>query len=126
MTLAGGTVVSIAQSTDTPEIRAIIAAASEASERNPYPLTNAIDKVIPAFSDANLAFIKDLWEGNSQKHPSIPWERFRLEIVRVELANVLLQAHRNGFKTVEKSQLHQFVRERTVIFGVSVKTPAGC
>lgn len=95
--------------TESPEITAVIRAASTQEEMQ---IVNAIDKIIPAFEPSNLVFLTDLWDINKSKYPKLPWKRFETDVVRVEIANVLLQAARNGRQVTNKESLHDFVRKR--------------
>jgi hypothetical protein len=95
--------------TQSPEIRNVIIAASENNEMH---IINALDSFVFKNSQENLLFLKDLWENNQNKHPELPWKNFQSDLVKTELANVLLQADRNGFHTVNKIVLHKFVLEK--------------
>jgi hypothetical protein len=43
-----------------------------------------------------LPFVADLWGQRKAKHSGLPWDVIETELVRVELADILLQAVKNG------------------------------
>jgi len=56
-----------------------------------------------------LPFVEDLWTGKSDRHPELPWNIVSLPIVKVELANILLQAERNGRIKTDRERIYRFV-----------------
>src|SRR5713101_3969811 len=42
-----------------------------------------------------LPFVVDLWEKRKDKHPRLPWDVIETKIVRLELADILLQSVKN-------------------------------
>jgi hypothetical protein len=56
-----------------------------------------------------LPFVAELWEQRKDKHPSLPWDVIGSEIVRVELADILLQAVKNGRMKLDPKPMHRFV-----------------
>lgn len=57
-----------------------------------------------------LPVIKDLWEGRQEKYPDLHWQTVNLDIVRLEIANILVQAQKNQRIKVDRHDLHNFVR----------------
>lgn len=60
-----------------------------------------------------LVFLKDLWDGERAKHPNLSWKTVNSPIVRIEIANVLLQARRNRRIEIDKTPIQKYLRERT-------------
>ena len=56
-----------------------------------------------------LPFIRDLWDEREDKHPNMRWEVARKPIVKVELADILVQAERNGLIAIDKERVRQFL-----------------
>jgi|CXWL01.1.fsa_nt_gi hypothetical protein len=56
-----------------------------------------------------LPLMLDLWEVKKENHPDLPWDIITSEIVRVEVANVLIQASINGKIDLDRKALHQYV-----------------
>ena len=56
-----------------------------------------------------LPFVKDLWHLKKNKHPDLAWNIVTKDIVRVEIANILLQAERNGLIDINKENLHNYI-----------------
>ena len=56
-----------------------------------------------------LPFVLDLWEKRNDKHPRLPWDVVETNIVRVELADILLQAVKNRRLKLDSQPIHRFV-----------------
>lgn len=56
-----------------------------------------------------LPFIRDLWEERKDKYPNLPWNIVNEEVIKVELANILLQAAANGKIEIDTEKLHKYV-----------------
>lgn len=56
-----------------------------------------------------LPFIEDLWNLDKKEHPDLAWSIVKKDIVRVEIANILLQAERNELINIKKDDLHNYV-----------------
>lgn len=56
-----------------------------------------------------LPFIADLWEQRKDKHSGLPWDVIESEIIRVELADILLQAWKNGRLKLDPQPMHRLV-----------------
>lgn len=65
-------------------------------------------RVLPDQTD-NLAILQDLWRQNSYRYPDFDWDVINLEFVRLHIANVLVQAHRNQIVSVDLGEIRQFV-----------------
>ncbi len=57
-----------------------------------------------------LPVIKDLWDRRADKYPDMHWQTVDLDIVRLEIADILIQARKNGRIEVDRQDLHGFVR----------------
>ena len=56
-----------------------------------------------------LPFVADLWEQRKGKHAGLPWDVIESEVVRVELADILLQAVKNGRMKLDPQPMHHLV-----------------
>lgn len=56
-----------------------------------------------------LPFVRDLWDGRKDKYPELPWETINSNIVKVDIANILLQAHANGKIKLDTESVHRYV-----------------
>ncbi len=82
--------------------------------------TENIDKVSKTLEEVNsmkyqgqiLPFLNDLWEQRTEKHPDLPWPVISTDIIRVHIANILLQAHINKQFDSDWSNLRKFVLDR--------------
>jgi len=52
-----------------------------------------------------LPFVEDLWNLRKDKHPNVAWHIAEKPIIRLELANILLQARRNGTMKFDPSPM---------------------
>lgn len=79
--------------------------------------TRNIDRVGKSLNDIKtmsykgqiLPFVADLWEQRKDKHPGLPWDVIGSEIVRVDLADILLQAVKNGRMKMDPQPMHRLV-----------------
>lgn len=79
--------------------------------------SRSIDRIDKSLNDIKtmsykgqiLPFVKDLWEQRKDKHPGLPWDVIGSEIVRVELADILLQAWKNGRMKLDPQPMHHLV-----------------
>ncbi len=55
-----------------------------------------------------LPFIRDLWDNRKNKHPDLPWKTINAKVVRLEIANILIQAERNGRIRIDVNDIHEF------------------
>ena len=58
-----------------------------------------------------LPFILDLWMGNNEKYPGLAWNIVNLDIIRLEVADILVQSQRNSIinlETKEKEAIHNY------------------
>jgi hypothetical protein len=79
--------------------------------------TRNIDRILVALNAVKqmsyqgeiLPFVRDLWDGRKDRYPDLPWETINADIVRVDIANILLQAEANGKIKVDKEKIHRYV-----------------
>lgn len=82
-------------------------------------LCNEINQV--EWSTENLNIIQAIWSKNIDKYPELPWQRLNNDVVRLSLANVLMQAHRNCKIESNMDKLHDFVRSKITSKNLSVR-----
>lgn len=70
-------------------------------------MLNAIKQM--SYQGEILPFVYDLWNGREDKYPDLSWKIVNEDIIKVELANILLQAESNGRVEIDKAGLHKFV-----------------
>jgi hypothetical protein len=58
-----------------------------------------------------LPLLLDLWNNDKQKYPNLPWSFVNLDVVRINIADVLVQAHRNGQVSVDSAAIHEFAKK---------------
>lgn len=81
-----------------------------------------LDRIFEALNDVKrmpykgevLPYIVALWEQREEVDSSLNWQIVRLDVVRVELANILIQAIRNGLIDMGTGELHEFVRGHVI------------
>jgi hypothetical protein len=56
-----------------------------------------------------LPFVVDLWEQRKEKYAGLPWDIVNANVVRVGIADILLQAEKNGKIKLDYQPIHQFV-----------------
>lgn len=79
--------------------------------------TRDIDRIVKTLNDVKrmqyqgqiLPFLVDLWSNQKAKHPELQWEIINSDIVRVDIANVLLQAQRNGRIQIDDDEFYEFL-----------------
>ncbi|MDH5667910.1 MAG: hypothetical protein OEY86_07865 [Nitrospira sp.] len=65
-------------------------------------------KTMP-FKGQILPFVADLWEQRKDKHPGLPWDVIDSEVVRVELADILLQSWKNKLVKLDPEPMHRYL-----------------
>lgn len=79
-----------------------------------------IDRILATLNDIKrmryqgeiLPFIHDLWENRKDKYPDLPWTVIDSPIVRVNVADILIQGRSNGQIRINKTPLHRYVRSQ--------------
>ena len=56
-----------------------------------------------------LPVVHELWMKTVHKYPDLPWDIINLPIIRLEFADILIQAQRNGLIKVDTEDIHSFV-----------------
>lgn len=81
-------------------------------ETNVDEIYNAINNT--EASNDNLTEVCDLWKGDLSKHAKVPRSTIDNDIIRLALANVLMQATRHcRISGISMDELHHFVLSRT-------------
>jgi len=57
-----------------------------------------------------LPYLDSLWHGKTDELPNESWDVIKLDIVRLEIADILLQADNNGDYKADRKEIHKFVR----------------
>jgi|CXWL01.1.fsa_nt_gi hypothetical protein len=81
--------------------------------------TRDIDRIGKTLNDVKqmkyqgqiLPFLVDLWSNQKAKYPELQWEIINSDIVRVDIANVFLQAQRNGRIQINDDELYEFLEK---------------
>lgn len=74
------------------------------------------------WSNANLATVRNLWNEDLTKYAEVPRSTADNDIIRLALANVLMQAKRHcRVNGINMDELHEFVLSRTKSNNVSVR-----
>ena len=68
--------------------------------------TNSIKRM--GYKGEILPFIRDLWDNRKNKHPDLPWRTINSKVVRLEFADILIQAERNGRIGIDVNGIHEF------------------
>jgi hypothetical protein len=89
------------------------------SENDVDVLYNEINHV--EWSTENLDVVQAVWSKNIDKYPDLPWQKLDNDIVKLAIANVLMQAHRNCKIESNMDELHDFVRSKTTSKSLKVK-----
>lgn len=71
-----------------------------------------------------LPFLKDVWERNTNKYPHLSWRTLDDDLIRLRLANVLLQARRNRLIEFDASAMQTLSREKIRAREISVSHEA--
>ena len=58
-----------------------------------------------------LPLVQDLWNNDKKKYPDLPWNFVNLDAVRINIADILVQAYRNGLANVDRGALHAFAQK---------------
>jgi hypothetical protein len=58
-----------------------------------------------------LPLVQDLWNNDKKRYADLPWSFVNLDVVRISIADILVQAYRNGLANVDRKGLHAFVRK---------------
>lgn len=58
-----------------------------------------------------LPYVQSLWREQVAVDPELNWDTVRLPLVKVEVANILLQATRNGFILSDVQEYREYVRK---------------
>jgi len=56
-----------------------------------------------------LPLVRDLWDNKKEIYPDLQWEIINSDIIRIDIANVLLQAQRNGRIQIDTNGIYDFV-----------------
>lgn len=78
--------------------------------------TRDIDRIVKTLNDVKrmkyqgqiLPLLVDLWSNQKAKHSELQWEIINSDIVRVDIANVLLQAQRNSRIQIDDDEIYEF------------------
>ena len=79
--------------------------------------TRDIDRIMKALNVVKqmtyqgqvLPFLVDLWTNQKDKYPDLRWEIINSDIVKLDIADVLLQAQRNGRIQIDKGSVYEFI-----------------
>jgi HEAT repeat protein len=71
-----------------------------------------------------LPFVRDLWNGQLADHNDLPRTMIERDVVRIELADILVQAYRNGFIKELDADVHPYARELAAGGDVQLVTSA--
>lgn len=55
-----------------------------------------------------IPFVDDLWHLRKEKHPNVAWHVVEKKVIRLELANILLQARKNGYLKFDPQDMAEF------------------
>lgn len=80
---------------------------------------NAINHV--DWSPDSLDVVQALWNKDVLRYPDLPWEKLDDDIVRLALANVLMQAKRHCRINANMADLHDFVKSKAMSDDLRVK-----
>jgi hypothetical protein len=58
-----------------------------------------------------LPLLLDLWRNDQQKHTDVPWNFVNLDAVRINIADILVQAYRNGQAEIDRPSVHAFAKK---------------
>lgn len=71
--------------------------------------TTLNDIKVMDYKEKVFPLVKDLWSMDFKKHPTVPVKIVMEPIVRVHLADILMQAYKNGAIEINTSELHEYV-----------------
>ena len=80
--------------------------------------TEDIDRIVETMNNIKsiyykeqiLPFVEDLWLQKRDAHPDLPWELIASDRIRIELADILMQARRNDLVDLDKEPFRQYAR----------------
>jgi len=58
-----------------------------------------------------LPLLLALWDNDKKKYPDLPWSFVNLDVVRINIADILVQAYRNGQVDVDRASIHSFTKK---------------
>ena len=81
--------------------------------------TGNIDRIIESINIAKgvsykgqiLPLMRDLWDKRVDKYPQLPWRIVNKDIIRLEVANILIQGDSNGLIKIDRDAIHEFVSQ---------------
>ncbi len=76
------------------------------------------------WTSENLTIMKALWEKDFKTYPDLPREKLNDDLVRLALANVLLQAGRQCHIKIDMDEVHDFVKSKTKSSDIGIKEKA--
>ena len=91
-------------------------------EKDIEKITNAINNL--EWSAGNLQDLKSLWNKDLQAKPEGINSKLDNDLVRLSLANVLMQARRQCLVEIDMSELHDFVLTKTKSKNIQVRSRA--
>jgi hypothetical protein len=62
-----------------------------------------------AYPQDILPVMQDIWDGKSDQYPDLPWRVLKSDIVRTEVADILLQAHYNGLIKINVASIREYL-----------------
>jgi hypothetical protein len=69
-----------------------------------------------------MTFIVALWNNDQKELADLPWPILNSEVIRIEIANVLVQASNNGYVKINREELRKYSKQ--VIAGSNEKAKA--
>ena len=76
------------------------------------------------WTSENLIIMKAFWEKDFKTCPDLPREKLNDDIIRLALANVLLQAGRQCKIKIDMDEIHDFVKSKTMSNDIGIKSKA--
>jgi hypothetical protein len=58
-----------------------------------------------------MDFTMELWNKNKTKYPELNWVMLESPVIRIEIADILVQANYNGYVKIEKKEINNYARE---------------
>lgn len=59
-----------------------------------------------------LPLLNDLWNGETERYQDVPWDVVELDIIRVDIANILIQGKRSGDVEIDSEEFHDFALDQ--------------
>ena len=81
-----------------------------------YNYINSID-----WTTENLSIAKSLWKKDIKMYPNLPWGKLNNDIVRLALANILMQSSRQCKIEIDMDELHNFVKSKTMSENLDIR-----